>query len=465
SGPADQADGLRQVPDHADRPLRPDRAAGPEQRGRLRGRAGRGDRAAGPVRGRGRGPVVRRRIPGGQRRQRPRRPELDQSVDTGQELRHVRPGRAVPGHPGRRAGPAGPGDRDPGQRRHRAALQHGQHGVLGGRPGQPAQPGDDAGARRHHRHRDSRRYRRRPEPAALPEGRGRRGGRDRAARRPAQPRGGGAGGTVMVKQPLLDLTGRHAVITGGGGGGGRGVAEIFPAAGARISLLDLSGPGTEKVVAEVTEAGGSAAGRACDVSDPEQVAEAFAWAETTFGLPDILVNNAGINKRGPSLEITGAEWAQTFAVNLTGYFQCAQRFGRGLVDAGQPGSIVQVSSIGGVSSLGRGNFSYGVTKAGVNQLTRELAVVWGPHGIRVNAVAPCQIATEGLQKLSERPSEEGQLLDTFLRGIPLGRLVEPSEVAAAVAFLASEAASMITGVVLPVDGGNLALNAGGTIGD
>ena len=92
-------------------------------------------------------------------------------------------------------------------------------------------------------------------------------------------------------------------------------------------------------------------------------------------------------------------------------------------------------------------------------------MVWGRHGIRVNAVAPCQIATEGLKKLSERPSEEGNLLNTFLRGIPLGRLVEPSEVAAAVAFLASDAASMITGVVLPVDGGNLALNAGGTIGD
>ena len=268
-----------------------------------------------------------------------------------------------------------------------------------------------------------------------------------------------------MKQPLVDLTGRHAVITGGAGGVGRAVAGIFAAAGARISLLDLSGPGTEEVAAQVNQAGGPAAGRACDVSDPEQVAEAFAWAESTFGRPDILVNNAGINRRGPSLTITGAEWDQTFAVNLTGYFQCAQQFGRGLVDAGQPGSIVQVSSIGGVSSLGRGNFSYGITKAGVNQLTRELAVVWGPHGIRVNSVAPCQIATEGLKQLSERPSDEGQLLDTFLRGIPLGRLVEPSEVAAAVAFLASDAASMITGVVLPVDGGNLALNAGGTIGD
>ena len=258
---------------------------------------------------------------------------------------------------------------------------------------------------------------------------------------------------------------RHVVITGGAGGVGQALAATFADANARISLLDLAGTDTKSVAARVNDSGGAAAGRDCDVSDPEQVAEAFAWAEATFGQPDILVNNAGINKRGPSLEITRAEWDQTFAVNLTGYFQCAQQFGRGLTDAGLPGSIVNVSSIGGVSSLGRGNFSYGITKAGVNQLTRELAVVWGPRGIRVNAVAPCQIATEGLKRLSERPSEEGNLLNTFLRGIPLGRLVEPSEVAAAVAFLASDAASMITGVVLPVDGGNLALNGGGTIGD
>lgn len=268
-----------------------------------------------------------------------------------------------------------------------------------------------------------------------------------------------------MTQPLVDLSGRHAVITGGAGGVGRALAEVFAAANARISLLDLAGPDTEAVAAKVSDTGGSAAGRACDVTDPEQVAEAFAWAEGTFGRPDILVNNAGINKRGTSLGITEAEWDQTFAVNLKGYYHCARQFAQRLVDAGQPGSVVNVSSIGGVSSLGRGNFSYGITKAGVNQLTRELAVVWGPHGIRVNSVAPSQIATEGLRQLSQRPSEEGQLLDTFLRGIPLGRLVEPSEVAAAVAFLASDAASMITGVVLPVDGGNLALNAGGTIGE
>ena len=151
---------------------------------------------------------------------------------------------------------------------------------------------------------------------------------------PAQPRGGRAGGAVIVTQPLVDLTGRHVVITGGAGGVGQALAATFADANARISLLDLAGTDTKSVAAKVNDSGGAAAARDCDVSDPEQVAEAFAWAEDTFGQPDILVNNAGINKRGPSLEITGAEWDQTFAVNLTGYFQCAQQLGRGLADGG-----------------------------------------------------------------------------------------------------------------------------------
>ena len=165
-----------------------------------------------------------------------------------------------------------------------------------------------------------------------------------------------------------------------------------------------------------------------------------------------------------------AEWNAVLSVNLTGYFLCARRFAERLIAAARAGSpvhgaVVNISSIGGSTSLGRGNFPYGVSKGAVDQMTRELGVAWAPHGIRVNAVAPCQIATDGLRALSENPSVEGRLIDTFLRGIPLGRLAEPDEVAAAVAFLASGAAAMITGVILPVDGGNLALNAGGTIGE
>jgi NAD(P)-dependent dehydrogenase (short-subunit alcohol dehydrogenase family) len=289
--------------------------------------------------------------------------------------------------------------------------------------------------------------------------------------------------------PLVDLAGRHAVVTGAASGLGRAVAHTLAGVGARLSVLDVNAAGAAQTVAQIRDAGGRADAIGCDVADPGSVAAAFEQVAGS-GPADILVNNAGINPRAASLEITDEVWAHTMAINLAGYFLCARRFAEQLTAAADPqrpvkgtvvkgtvvkgtvvkgtvvkGTVVNVSSIGGSTSLGRGNFVYGVSKGGVEQLTRELAVAWAPRGIRVNAVAPCQIATDGLRALSASPSAEGRLIDTFLRGIPLGRLVEPAEVAAAVAFLASDAAAMITGVILPVDGGNLALNAGGTIGE
>jgi NAD(P)-dependent dehydrogenase (short-subunit alcohol dehydrogenase family) len=267
-----------------------------------------------------------------------------------------------------------------------------------------------------------------------------------------------------VTGPLVDLTGRHAVVTGAAGGLGRAVAHSLAGVGASLSVLDVNAEGAALTVSQIRAAGGSAEAISCDVADPASIAGAFEQVAVA-GPVSILVNNAAVNLRGRSLEMSGEEWAQTLAVNLTGYYLCARRFAERLIPTGGRGAVVNVSSIGGSTSLGRGNLSYGVSKAGVEQLTRELAIAWAGHGIRVNAVAPCQIATDGLRSLSERPSAEGRLLDTFLHGIPLGRLVEPAEVAAAVTFLASDAAAMITGVVLPVDGGNLALNAGGTVGE
>lgn len=273
--------------------------------------------------------------------------------------------------------------------------------------------------------------------------------------------------------PLVDLTGRHAVVTGAASGLGRAVAHTLAGVGARISVLDVNTGGAAQTVAQIRDAGGRAEAISCDVADAGSIAAAFEQVARS-GPAHILVNNAGINPRGASLEITDEIWAHTMAINLAGYFLCARRFAEHLLAAGAQGgadgavvngAVVNVSSIGGSTSLGRGNFVYGVSKGGVEQLTRELAVAWAPRGIRVNAVAPCQIATDGLRALSATPSAEGRLLDTFLGGIPLGRLVKPAEVAAAVTFLASDAAAMITGVILPVDGGNLALNAGGTIGE
>jgi NAD(P)-dependent dehydrogenase (short-subunit alcohol dehydrogenase family) len=273
--------------------------------------------------------------------------------------------------------------------------------------------------------------------------------------------------------PLVDLAGRHAVVTGAASGLGRAVAHTLAGVGARVSVLDVNADGAAQTVTLIRDAGGCADAISCDVADAGSIAAAFEQVAGS-GPADILVNNAGVNPRAASLEVTDEIWAHTMAVNLAGYFLCARRFAEHLLAAGAPGgvkgavvkgTVVNFSSIGGSMSLGRGNFVYGVSKGGVEQLTRELAVAWAPRGIRVNAVAPGQIATDGLRALSANPSAEGRLIDTFLRGIPLGRLVEPAEVAAAVAFLVSDAAAMITGVILPVDGGNLAFNAGGTIGE
>jgi NAD(P)-dependent dehydrogenase (short-subunit alcohol dehydrogenase family) len=153
-----------------------------------------------------------------------------------------------------------------------------------------------------------------------------------------------------------------------------------------------------------------------------------------------------------------------FAVNVTGCFLCAQAAGRRMIARGEGGAIINMSSIAGSSALGRGNFAYSVSKGAVNQFTRELAIEWAPYRIRVNAIQPCQVLTPALQSLIDDPQfDSDSLVATFLRGIPLGRLAQPEDIAAAALFLASDAASMITGALLPVDGGNLAMNAGGTV--
>ncbi len=265
--------------------------------------------------------------------------------------------------------------------------------------------------------------------------------------------------------PLVDFTDQHAFVTGGGTGLGRAICLRLSSLGAKVTAFDIDESAAAGTVKLIEDSGGAAVALIGDVADRDAVAEAFTRATSAFGPPDVLVNNAGINPHVPSRELTPDDWSRIAGVNLAGYLWCAQQLAAELIPAGRAGAIVNVSSIGGSTSLGRGNIAYGMTKGGVDQLTRELAIAWAPYGIRVNAVAPCQIATDGLRALSTRPSAEGRLLDTFLRGIPLGRLVEPAEVAAAIAFLASGAAAMITGTVLPVDGGNLAFNAGGTIGE
>jgi NAD(P)-dependent dehydrogenase (short-subunit alcohol dehydrogenase family) len=254
------------------------------------------------------------------------------------------------------------------------------------------------------------------------------------------------------------------VVNGGANGIGMAISEAFAATGAAVALLDIDASAATRTVDQITAAGGRAQAWTCDISSEQQVEAAFAEIETKLGHVGVLVNNAGINPRALPLEVDIETWQRVLAVNLTGYFLCARAAGRGMVARGY-GSIVNVSSIAGSTALGRGNFAYSVTKGGVDAMTRELAVEWGRHGVRVNAVAPCQVATAGFVANEKARTQAGDpTVSDYRRGIPIGRAAEPADIAAAVVYLASDAAAMVTGVTLPVDGGNLAFNAGGTLG-
>lgn len=264
----------------------------------------------------------------------------------------------------------------------------------------------------------------------------------------------------MTLEERWSLAGRTAVITGFGAGIGRAVARLFAEAGASIVGLDYAEDRGLAAVDELVAGGAKATFIRCDMGEPSYVEHAFEQVADV----DILVNNAGAGSHTPPQDLGLDEWNRVLSVSLTGYALAARAAGRGMIARGSGGSIVNISSIAGLSALGRGNYAYSVAKGGVNQLTRELAIEWAVHGIRVNAVAPCQVRTEGIASLlADERFDGGAVESRFVRGIPLGRLAEPDEIADAVLFLASDAARFVTGVVLPVDGGNTALNAGGTV--
>jgi NAD(P)-dependent dehydrogenase (short-subunit alcohol dehydrogenase family) len=264
-------------------------------------------------------------------------------------------------------------------------------------------------------------------------------------------------------QERFGLAGRVVVVTGGGDGIGRATALVLADAGAAVGVLDRDGERAAATAATIADRDGLALGLGCDVTDAEGVAGAFAAIAERLGPIDGLVNNAGSGSHTRPEQMSADEWDTVLAVNLTAGFRCAQALARDWIAQGRRGAIVNLSSIAGTTALGRGNVAYSASKGAIDAATRELAVEWAQHGIRVNAVAPAQTRTPKLAEWveSDRGGETG---GAFLRGLPLGRLVEPEEVADAILFLLSDAAAMITGTVLPVDGGNLALNASGTIG-
>jgi NAD(P)-dependent dehydrogenase (short-subunit alcohol dehydrogenase family) len=226
----------------------------------------------------------------------------------------------------------------------------------------------------------------------------------------------------------------------------RGLAD----AGAAVAVADIDADRVRGVARAVEAAGGRAVAERLDVTDPEDVERVVEAVTLGLGSIDGLVNAAGITRRGPAADFPRADWDRVLAVNLTGTFLCCQAAGRRMVARGR-GAIVNLASIAGHIGL-PGTIAYIAAKGGVVMLTRGLAVEWAPHGVRVNALAPSWFATD-MGNLIDR---EPEYRDRVLRRVPLGRMGRPEELIGATVFLLSDAASMVTGHVLAVDGGVLA---------
>ena len=246
---------------------------------------------------------------------------------------------------------------------------------------------------------------------------------------------------------MIDLSGKSAVVTGGSRGIGRACCLALARAGARVCVnYRVESPSAELAVEEIENGGGEAFALAADVSRREEADMLVDEVAHRFGGLDILVNNAGIWKGSPVDEMTDAEWEETMAINMTGTFFCTRAAVPFMKNA-RWGRIINVSSTAG--QRGEAFHShYAASKGAMISFTKSLAVELAPHGITVNCFAPGWVATDMSQESLLGPEREA-----ILATIPLGRVARPEEIAGAVAFLASDLASFVTGEILNVNGG------------
>jgi NAD(P)-dependent dehydrogenase (short-subunit alcohol dehydrogenase family) len=257
----------------------------------------------------------------------------------------------------------------------------------------------------------------------------------------------------MSDDGLFSLTGSVAVVIGGGGVLGGAMATGLAQAGADVAILGRSKDTLEARAQSIEALGRSAVGIVCDATNQTGLEQALAEVLKRFGHVNILVNAAGVNSGTPFFEITEAEWRRILDIDLTSVFLACQVFGKAMVDAGNGGSIINISSASSGPPLSK-VFTYAVAKAGVNQITQFLARELAPHNIRVNAILPGFFPAEQNRKLLTEAR-----VASILGHTPMERFGESRELVGAAVYLSSpQAASFVTGSILTVDGGFMAMS-------
>lgn len=260
---------------------------------------------------------------------------------------------------------------------------------------------------------------------------------------------------------LFDLRGRVALVSGTASGMGKAMSLALAEAGADLMLADIDTVGNQATADQIISLGRKAIAVECDVADPAQIRAMFGRLDDEFGRVDFVGNIAGEGVRAKPEEITLDDVERTWRALVYGRFCCCQEAGHRMLTAGR-GSIVNLGSLASITALGRGHIAYSMAMGAVVQMTRELSTEWSGRGVRVNSILPAQVLNPGLRA---RISADSRIEQRFLSGIPAGRFGRPEDIAGLAVFLASDASTWITGALIPMDGGNLAMNAGGSVGN
>ncbi|HIE95988.1 MAG TPA: SDR family oxidoreductase [Planctomycetes bacterium] len=263
-----------------------------------------------------------------------------------------------------------------------------------------------------------------------------------------------------MTQPMFDLSGKVAVVSGAAQGLGQATAVAVAEHGADVALVDRNAEGAEATAETIRSLGRNVLVADTNVSDPDAIAELFKQVDAEFGRVDFLGNIAGDGCLSEPEDLSIEDLHRVFQNLVVGRFAMCQQAGRRMLNQSR-GSIMNIGSLASSTALGRGHIAYSMAMGAVLQMTRELSTEWSHRGVRVNCVTPAQVTNPSL---IARMEQDPNLQSQFLSGIPAGRMGTPTDIRGLSVLLASDASKWITGAIIPMDGGNMAMNAGGTPG-